>query len=489
MGTEHDFRIVFEEDGYPRELINSADRERAVREETLTPDMEVTVYRAGAPPGVFRARDIEELKPLFGLDQPVATPPDEPASPAPAPSPPPARPSRPAAPIKASVAYPPGKRDGFWSRDSIGDPAPGAVAGRAAATGRPSASTMAEPAGEEGPAPAPPSPDPGKFTGLWVLLGVMAVLLLIATCSTRTPKVDSGAPVAPAGDALPANDVSVVGPVEETGPAEVTSEEMANSETRYAVRETNVRQRPTSASPTVGKLDRGAAVTGVAVPGIDPEHRWFKITSGEFAGYFVSADANVSGMARPPLDSSFAGGHLVYRSSPLYAEPDRASRILDYAKPGTTLTVVGGVADGLAEVSLRSGAIAYVELGAFEAAADRQEDFNEPAAVLSKDPASSPRVVDLSRPAALQNRDFISASDYPAKSLRENDTGTVGFRVEVSAQGFPGKCRVIRSSGHDRLDRATCKLVEERARFDPARDVGGEPMSGLYEGGFTWRLD
>jgi TonB family protein len=265
---------------------------------------------------------------------------------------------------------------------------------------------------------------------------------------------------------------------------------MASSVTRYAVRETNVRQRPTTSSPVVGKLARGASVMGVVVPGVDPEHRWFKITSGDFTGYFVSADANVSDMARPSLDTSFAGGKAVYRYAALYAEPDRASRILEYAKPGTTLSVVGAVSDGLAEVSLRSGAIAYVEQTAFEAPADAEEDYNEaPAEVSSKDSTSSPRFVDLSRPASLQNRDFISASDYPAKSLRENDTGTVGFRVEVSAQGFPGKCRVIRSSGHERLDRATCRLVEERARFDPARDVSGEPMPGLYVGSFTWRLD
>ncbi|MEI9852286.1 MAG: hypothetical protein WDN24_17130 [Sphingomonas sp.] len=45
-------RIVFEEDGFPRELIGPRDCARAVKEGTLRPDMDVTVYRDGETPGV-----------------------------------------------------------------------------------------------------------------------------------------------------------------------------------------------------------------------------------------------------------------------------------------------------------------------------------------------------------------------------------------------------------------------------------------------------
>lgn len=65
MGGE--VRIVFEEDGYPRELINAHDYERAIREGALTPDMDITVYRDDQAPSVFRARRVKELKPLFGI--------------------------------------------------------------------------------------------------------------------------------------------------------------------------------------------------------------------------------------------------------------------------------------------------------------------------------------------------------------------------------------------------------------------------------------
>jgi trigger factor len=72
VATDHDFRIVFEEGGYPRELIDAAERAKAVREGALTPDIDVTVYRADAAPGVFKARDIEELKSLFEAAKPPA---------------------------------------------------------------------------------------------------------------------------------------------------------------------------------------------------------------------------------------------------------------------------------------------------------------------------------------------------------------------------------------------------------------------------------
>lgn len=483
MATEHDFRIVFEEDGYPRELINAAERARAVREEALTPDMDVTVYRANAAPGVFKARDIAELKPLFGLDPPVTPPPPPvPAREAPAPTPPIAEhePARVAAPPTTG----PSPRDHDWIANSPVAPAE---------TGQrlwPAPAEEEERPDPVDPAPSPAAREPGKYTFMWVLIGIILLLYLVSNCSFK-PSVETSTPVENKGDkALLGNGVTALAPAEETGPAEVTAAEMASSATRYAVRETNVRQQPTAASPAIGKLARGDAVAGVGVPGVNPDHRWFKITSGEFAGYFVSADANISEAERPQLDTSFAGSRSVRRYAPLYVEADRSSRILEYAEPGTSLSVVGAVADGLAEVSLKSGAIAYVEQAAFEAPADPEAASDEMPSDAPKNSSAFPaQPSDLSRPATLQNKGLILQSDYPAESLKNNDSGTVSFRVEVTETGRPGRCRITRSSGHGRLDRATCRLVEERARFDPARDSSGEPMPGLFEASYTWRRD
>lgn len=489
MARDQDFRIVFEEDGYPRELINAADRAKAVREEALTPDMNVTVYRANAAPGVFKARDIAELKPLFGLDppDPPPPPPPQPALEVPAPVPP--EPADEPAPAAAPAPAPPAERPGTSNHDWIAD-------GPASSSGGPEQRLWPTPAeAEEGPGPAnqaPPAaaPEPGRYTFMWVLIAIILLLYLVSTCSNE-PSVKTGAPANYTPDEpLLGNDAAAEASAADTGPAEVTAAERANSVIRYAVRETNVRQRATTASPVMGKVARGTAVSGVEVPGVDPEHRWFKIISGEFAGYFVSADANISETERPQIDTSFAGPRPVRRHAPLYVEADRASRVLEYVQPGTTLSVVGAVADGLTEVSLKSGAIAYVEQDAFDAPPEEEAAPAEtPEEAQNDSSAYSQQPSETSRGPILRNKDLISESDYPDESLRDNETGRVGFRVIVTSDGRVGSCRITRSSGYERLDRATCRLIERRARFDPARDSSGEPVRGWFEGSYTWRVD
>lgn len=61
------FRIVIDEDGYPRELITASDFRRAIAVGGLTPEQSVTVYRTGARPEVRQANEITELRPLFGI--------------------------------------------------------------------------------------------------------------------------------------------------------------------------------------------------------------------------------------------------------------------------------------------------------------------------------------------------------------------------------------------------------------------------------------
>lgn len=72
-------RIVFEQDGYPRELIESSDVRWAVNSGALTADTEVTVYRSGQLPEVMNAANISELCEFFPtrgellLDDPIST--------------------------------------------------------------------------------------------------------------------------------------------------------------------------------------------------------------------------------------------------------------------------------------------------------------------------------------------------------------------------------------------------------------------------------
>jgi protein TonB len=83
----------------------------------------------------------------------------------------------------------------------------------------------------------------------------------------------------------------------------------------------------------------------------------------------------------------------------------------------------------------------------------------------------------------------ITTDDYPDASLRAEEQGVTNVRYEINEQGrvSPGSCQVTRSSGHDRLDRRTCELVERRFRFNPALQ-GGKPVKESRTQAVRWQI-
>lgn len=80
---------------------------------------------------------------------------------------------------------------------------------------------------------------------------------------------------------------------------------------------------------------------------------------------------------------------------------------------------------------------------------------------------------------------WATTNDYPSRALREERSGTTGFRVTVGADGRVVDCQVTSSSGHADLDQATCANVTRRARFKPALE-GGQPVQGTYSNRIRW---
>ncbi len=79
--------------------------------------------------------------------------------------------------------------------------------------------------------------------------------------------------------------------------------------------------------------------------------------------------------------------------------------------------------------------------------------------------------------------------DYPSRAAREEIEGTVGVRVTVTADGRATGCSVTSSSGSSILDDAACKAVERYARFEPALNDAGEPISAPWSTRITYRLN
>lgn len=83
----------------------------------------------------------------------------------------------------------------------------------------------------------------------------------------------------------------------------------------------------------------------------------------------------------------------------------------------------------------------------------------------------------------------IVDSDYPRAARRARLEGRVRVRFTVSADGRATECRVTTSSGHAQLDSATCRLIERRYRFEPARDARGRRVPEARAWEQRWWLE
>ncbi|QFT77145.1 energy transducer TonB [Erythrobacter sp. THAF29] len=83
---------------------------------------------------------------------------------------------------------------------------------------------------------------------------------------------------------------------------------------------------------------------------------------------------------------------------------------------------------------------------------------------------------------------WVTDSDYRSRWVREGLSGRAGFALTIDDKGRVSDCTITRSSGHAALDQATCKLIERRARFDPAKDSYGNTIPGTYSSSVNWQL-
>lgn len=67
--------------------------------------------------------------------------------------------------------------------------------------------------------------------------------------------------------------------------------------------------------------------------------------------------------------------------------------------------------------------------------------------------------------------------DYPSSALRREEQGTVSMRITVGANGRVEACTVTGSSGSSSLDDAACKGMQRYARYNPALNDAGDPIS------------
>jgi protein TonB len=83
----------------------------------------------------------------------------------------------------------------------------------------------------------------------------------------------------------------------------------------------------------------------------------------------------------------------------------------------------------------------------------------------------------------------FSNDDYPPSAIDNNEQGTVRVELTVGTSGRVTGCSVTASSGSRTLDQTTCRILTARARFSPAQDANGNPITSTYSQSISWRLE
>ena len=84
---------------------------------------------------------------------------------------------------------------------------------------------------------------------------------------------------------------------------------------------------------------------------------------------------------------------------------------------------------------------------------------------------------------------LFHGSDYPQSAINAEEQGSVTVRITVGTNGRVAGCDVTSPSGSPALDRATCRILQSRARFSPARDNHGEPTTDTLTQRIRWVLE
>ena len=80
-------------------------------------------------------------------------------------------------------------------------------------------------------------------------------------------------------------------------------------------------------------------------------------------------------------------------------------------------------------------------------------------------------------------------SNYPRRAEREGTEGNVGVSVTVGTDGRVASCSVTSSSGSSDLDSAACDGMTRYARFNPALDQAGNPITDTYRTTIVYQLN
>jgi TonB family protein len=109
---------------------------------------------------------------------------------------------------------------------------------------------------------------------------------------------------------------------------------------------------------------------------------------------------------------------------------------------------------------------------------------------IAQQPVPDPVMVTApAEPSAIIERNkLVIQKFYPRSSLRRGEEGEVYFRINVNRDGRLDGCQIIKSSGYEALDIATCDMLLKGATATPLIAADGWRTAGIRDGIVPWVL-
>lgn len=83
---------------------------------------------------------------------------------------------------------------------------------------------------------------------------------------------------------------------------------------------------------------------------------------------------------------------------------------------------------------------------------------------------------------------IFRSSDYPSAAIDSESEGRVLARLRIDPNGKISSCDVLIATKSPALDQRTCQLLLRRARYVPAQNKSGKPMTSFVVQQVTWVL-
>jgi protein TonB len=112
----------------------------------------------------------------------------------------------------------------------------------------------------------------------------------------------------------------------------------------------------------------------------------------------------------------------------------------------------------------------------------------DPGPTVAPTPRPAPSFTPTAPRPSTDSATWITANDYPRRSLLEGREGLARYRLVIGTNGQVSSCEITVSTGDRQLDQATCRYITRRARFEAATNETGAKVLGTYTGSVRWQI-